>query len=68
MNSRTLAQSVYLLGKQVTIDDHKVVYVVTGVMWRGEFPQFELSWLNDVEPKSAWVEGWRVSAIEQPYS
>lgn len=57
---RDVVYYLSLMQQYVTLDDSKIHYRVTGILWRG-IMQVELSWVNDLEPKSCWVEGWRVN-------
>jgi hypothetical protein len=50
-----------MMQAEVKVDGHNFVYICTGIMFKCAFPQVEVSWINsDLEPKSEWVEGWRV--------
>lgn len=56
-------QWVQCITKTCYIDKHAMPYIITGIMYRSPIlePQVEVSYFNDAEPKSSWVEGWRIS-------
>jgi len=65
INKLTQAEWVNKIGSSCKVDDHSFVYVITGIMYRIQdvviHPQVEISYLNDIEPKSTWIEGWRIN-------
>jgi hypothetical protein len=61
----TLTKNMWInkIGSKCYIDEHAIPYIVTGILFRfaDKPPQVEVSYFNDAEPKSSWVEGWRIT-------
>jgi hypothetical protein len=52
----TTYASQFALGQKVCIgEDDQTVATVTGILWKAEAPQFEVSWMNNGALQCVWV-------------
>jgi hypothetical protein len=58
-------QSDLALQQRVFVDgDRSLTAVVTGLLWRTERAEVEISWVHNGDIKSAWVAPWRLKPVE----
>ena len=52
------------IGDWVRIDNDPVHCRVTAILVRDRGHQYEISWVANGEPRTAWVEPWRLHSVE----
>jgi hypothetical protein len=52
--------TVWAIGDSVRIDDDLVIGRVTAITIRERDDLYEVSWMNNGTPTSAWIEAWRL--------
>lgn len=59
-------QTLFDMGDQVIIDNDKdILVIVLACTIRGNNVAYEVSWFNNGQLQSAWVEEWRLSLWEE---
>lgn len=54
--AHTTYASQFALGQRVFIgEDEQTVATVTGILWKAEVPQVEVSWMNNGALQCVWV-------------
>lgn len=52
----TTYASQFALGQKVCIgEDDQTIATVTGILWKAEIPQVEVSWMNNGALQCVWV-------------